>query len=161
MYKKRRNVTYCKDCIYFRNIGSFDEGIGYCEHLKINRKDDYYCSDAENKIKTWDAVTWLESHPEDIPLAKENLAAREYYDNDGIRSLLAAVSLKACADYKDASRGLYVDKQPPERTMKECHTFFCGEVFSMFIGNMTPEEAEKHIKDTPNGALNSIWKQRK
>lgn len=107
----------------------------------------------------WDAVTWLQSHPEDIPTARENLQARDKgFDNDNVRQLMAAICLKACVDYKYAiSRGVR-DTKYGQRMMEDCHKFFEGDIFQFFVNGMSVDEIEKYIRATPEDSIKSIWK---
>lgn len=111
------------------------------------------------KSKEIDAVTWLQSHPEDIPMARENLQARDKgFANDDIRQLMAAMCLKACEDYKYAiGRGVR-DTKYGQRMMEDCHKFFGGDIFQFFVNGMPVDEIEKHIRATPADAIKSIWK---
>ena len=107
--------------------------------------------------KTWDAVTWLKKHPEDIPMAKENLAARDRgYDDDAVRNLFAAISLRAATDYKLATNGIRTNHRDIKLTLKECHNFFGGDIFQYFINRISVDEIEKMIRSTPDGALASL-----
>lgn len=108
--------------------------------------------------EVYDAVKWLKKHPEDIPMAKENLAARDKgYDNDAVRNLMAAICLRACADYKAVLSGKRPEKlMNPELVMKDCHDFFSGDIFQFFINRMSVEEIEKTIRATPDGAISEL-----
>ena len=113
----------------------------------------------EFRTKEPDAVDWLKRYPEDIPMAKENLAYRDKgFDNDGVRQLFAAISLRACCDYKIASRGGRVDNKAPAVTMEDCHKFFSSDIFQYFVNRIPVEEIERYIRSTPDDAINSIWK---
>ena len=107
----------------------------------------------------YDAVSWLKNHPEDIPLARENLAARDKgYDNDGLRQLLAAVCLRACADYKLATCGVHVRQRDPEVVIEDCHKFFDSDIFNIFINRISREEVERTIRSSPKGAISNSMK---
>ena len=112
----------------------------------------------KKKEKSWDAVTWIKSHPEDIPLARENLAARDHYDDDALKNLMAAISLRACTDYKLATNGVRTDHADPRVTLEECHEFFNGDIFQYFINRIRISEVEKAIRSTPDGMLSSMVK---
>lgn len=108
--------------------------------------------------EVYDAVKWLKKHPEDIPMAKENLAARDKgYDNDAVRNLMAAICLRACADYKAVLTGHRPEKMmDPELIRKDCHKFFSSDIFQFFINRMSVEEIEKTIEATPDGAISEL-----
>lgn len=109
--------------------------------------------------KEHNAVTWLMQHPEDIPLARENLAYRDKgFDNDGIRQMMAAMCLKACIDYKHATSPYVIGTKKGEHTIDDCRKFFGGDIFQFFVNGMKVEEIEKHIRRTPEGAIQSMWK---
>ena len=113
----------------------------------------------EPKSKEMDAVTWLKSHPEDIPMARENLQARDRgFADDDIRQLMAAICLKACIDYKYAISIRVKDTKYGKRMMEDCHKFFGGDIFQFFVNGMPVDEIEKYIRATPDGAIKSIWK---
>ena len=113
----------------------------------------------EKKVKQWDAVTWLESHPEDIPMARENLQARDRgFADDDFRQLMAAVCLKACTDYKYATSKGVCDTKIGQKMINDCHKFFGGDIFQFFVNGMDVEEIERCIRATPESAINSIWK---
>lgn len=110
-------------------------------------------SPADRKRKHVDAVTWLKQHPEDIPLAKENLEMREHYNEDGLMSLMAMTCLRATADYKLASNGSIVDYVAPEVTIEECRKFFSSEMFQYFINDPEVKRIENKIVNTPDGVI--------
>lgn len=115
----------------------------------------------EKEIKErWDAVKWLEWHPEDIPLARDNLNARDRgYDNDAVRNLMAAICLRTCADYKIVTSGKSATKiGDPELVKEDCHKFFGSDMFQFFINRMNVEDIENHIKNTPSDAITAILK---
>ena len=100
------------------------------------------------------AVRWIKMHPEDIPMARENLAARDKgFDDDGVRKLFAAISLRACADYRNAHMANYVAGKEPSRVMSECQKFFQGDIFQFFIDRMDIDVVKQLIKEDPNGIL--------
>lgn len=108
----------------------------------------------------WDAVTWLKSHPEDIPLARENLAARDRgFEDDDVKQLMAAICLEACVDYKHAIRPNVAMTKYGIKTINELHIFFGQEMFQYFVNGMPVEEIEAAIRRTPEGAIKSLWKQ--
>lgn len=105
------------------------------------------------------AVDWLKSHPEDIPIAKENLYYRDKgFDNDGVRNLFAAICLRACIDYSKASRGVYVGNKAPGVVMEDCHNFFGNDIFQFFVNRIPVSEVERSLKSIPNGGIQDIWK---
>ena len=100
------------------------------------------------------AVAWLMQHPEDIPLARENLACRDKgFDDDGVRALWATVCMEYCKDFKNAF--LMRNKA----RMKECHEFFKGDIFQFFVNElMTPEDVEAKILQIPVEKIKAMWK---
>ena len=65
----------------------------------------------------WNRKKWLAEHPEDLPLDAENQMWRQRgWDDDGIRQLYAAICLRVCIDYKNATLGKNVDGKIPEVT---------------------------------------------
>ena len=111
------------------------------------------------KGKQPDAVTWLKHHPEDIPMARENLRARDRgFDDDNVRQLMAIICLKACADYKSAT-SLTTKKKPEDRKkmIDDCHRFFESDMFQYFVNGMSVDEIEKDIRATPEDAIKAIW----
>jgi len=101
---------------------------------------------------------WLSMHPEDYPMDAENQAARtQGWDDDGFRTLIAAVCLRACADYKKASVGKNVDGKPPDKVMEECRRFFQDDLFQFFVNRISVSEIERYIRATPEGFIHSIW----
>lgn len=109
--------------------------------------------------KIWDAPAWLEYHPEDIPMDKENLAARARgYDDDHLKQLFAGICLRACVDYRAALDGKQVDGKDPAFTIEECEAFFQGETFQYLVGEMSLESIRKMIRATPPGAIGYLWK---
>lgn len=122
----------------------------------------YYKKKTPKKVKNYDAVTWLEEHPEDIPMARENLDARDRgFDNDGIRNLFAAMSLRSCSDYNKAARGVRVDNKDPDVVIEECRKFFDGDIFQLFINRIPTEEVERHLRDIPGVSFDTLMKVRK
>ena len=118
----------------------------------------YYAKEKE-KDNRWNAVSWLEAHPEDIPMARENLEVRRTgYEDDDFRNLIAAVCLRACIDYKQASCGVKIDGKHPEEVMDECHKFFNSDMFQFFVNRIPVKEVEKLIRSTPKDSLRSIWR---
>jgi len=116
-------------------------------------------SKTESKSKEYDAVTWLEHHPEDIPMARENLQARDRgFADDDIRQLMAAICLKACTDYKHAISRYVCDTKYGQKMIADCRKFFGGDIFQFFVNGMDVEEIERCIRATPENAINSIWK---
>jgi len=114
-----------------------------------------------NKRHVWDAVRWIKCHPEDIPLARENLAARDRgYDNDGLRQLMAAISLRAVTDYSLATKGIHVDHTFPPITIEECERFFESDIFDFFINRINKDEVKKHIRGMNPEMIRAIWKDR-
>ena len=112
-----------------------------------------------SKSKQIDAVTWLEMHPEDIPMARENLQARDRgFADDDFRQLMAAVCLKACIDYKYATSKGVADTKYGQNMINDCHKFFQGDVFQFFVNGMDVEEIERCIRSTPADAINTIWR---
>ena len=110
--------------------------------------------------KEVNAVEWVMTHREDIPMAKENLAARDKgFDDDAVRNLFAAISLRACADYKLACEGVQIGSRYPEETMDDCHKFFDSDIFQYFINRIPVEEIERKIKETPKGQIETLIRQ--
>lgn len=100
------------------------------------------------------AVEWLKRHPEDIPLARENLFYRDQgFDEDGVRALWATICLEYCKDFKTA----FIVKDMT--TMKRCHTFFKGDIFQFFTNeSMSPEKIESKILQIPVEKIKAMWK---
>lgn len=112
-----------------------------------------------SEFKEIDAVTWLKAYPEDIPLARENLAARDRgFANDDVRQLMAAICLRACIDYKKAIHPRESWTNRNQRTIKDCRNFFGGEIFQFFVNGMAVKDIEKAIQRTPEDAIKNIWK---
>lgn len=109
---------------------------------------------------TPDAVTWLKFHPEDIPMARENLAARDRgYDSDGIRHVMAAMCFVACMDYqKHANRLKYYDDKKAEKELKECREFFHGDIFEFITNGVPPDKVEKILQRMEPGTLEHFWR---
>ena len=109
--------------------------------------------------RKWDRKRWLEAHPEDIPLDEENqMWRRQGYDNDGIRQLFAAICLRVCIDYKNATLNRNVDGKTPEETIEDCRKFFKEDIFQFFVNRIPVEEIERTIRATPKDAIHSIWR---
>ena len=119
----------------------------------------YYASKKNAYSKEWDAVTWLNQHPEDIPMAKENLQARDRgFANDDIRQLMAAMCLRACVDFKKANSPKNRYTKAGQAAIDDCHKFFGGDIFQYFVNGMKVEEIERTILASPEGAISQIWK---
>lgn len=118
----------------------------------------------DKRSKSYDAVSWLEIHPEDIPIARENLIYRDKgFDSDGARQLYAAVCLKACADYKRATTRIMftMDKKEYDKlvdTIRDCEEFFASDIFQFFINRIPVDEVKKAIRNTPDGLISNLWK---
>lgn len=109
--------------------------------------------------RTYDAVGWLKSHPEDIPMARENLQIRDTgYADDDVRQLMAAICLKACVDYKRATRPNVISTKIGQQTIKECREFFGNVIFQYFVNGLPVKDIEKAIQRTPEDAIGRIWK---
>lgn len=109
--------------------------------------------------KEYDAVTWLEQHPEDIPLARENLQVRDRgYADDDVRQLMAAICLRACVDYKRANSPKNRYTKAGQNAIDDCHKFFGGDIFQFFVNGMKVEEIERIILASPEGAISQIWR---
>lgn len=107
----------------------------------------------------WNRKKWLAEHPEDLPLDAENQMWRQRgWDDDGIRQLYAAICLRVCIDYKNATLGKNVDGKSPEDTIKDCQRFFSEDMFQFFVNRIPVPEIEKIIRATPKGAIHSIWR---
>jgi len=109
--------------------------------------------------KEYTAVEWIQQHPEDIPIARENLAARDRgFANDDVRQLMAAICLTACIDFKFALRPNVITTKYGQRTIEECRKFFGEEMFQFFVNGMSVKEIEAAIRRTPEDAITSLWK---
>ena len=96
-----------------------------------------------------DRKKWLEMYPEDKPIDDENMQARARgYDDMAFRQLMAAIGVRAVADYKLASLGKSVDKVPSEAVMEECHAYFMDDYFQFFVNRIKVEKIEEIIKNT-------------
>lgn len=114
---------------------------------------------AKKETREYTAVTWLEEHPEDIPIARENLEARKRgFSNDDIRQLMAAMCLRACVDYKKACNPRNRNTEQGEKAIDECRKFFKGEIFQYFTNGMSLNEIERIIRATPDGGIHQIWR---
>ena len=112
----------------------------------------------EDRPPLWNRHTWLAKHPDDRPMDIENQKARQRgFDNDGFRALIAAVCLRACADYKKASVGKKVDGKHPDKVLRDCRRFFGEDMFQFFVNGMTVAEIERYIRATPEGSIHAIW----
>jgi hypothetical protein len=85
--------------------------------------------------------------PETLALDAENQAARlRGYDDDGIRQLMAAISLQAILDYKKAcTRGKAIKGRSATDMKQECDAFFKDEFFQYFVNGMKLEEIHEWI----------------
>ena len=109
--------------------------------------------------RSWNRKKWLTAHPEDQWIDDENQAWRQHgWDNDGIRQLFAAICLRVCIDYKNASMGRNVDGRPAEEVLDDCRKFFKEEIFQFFVNRIPVEEIERTIRATPKDAIHSIWR---
>ena len=116
--------------------------------------------------KQMDRKEWLKYHPEDIPLDQENMAARQRgWDNDGFRSLIAAVCLRTVIDYKNAltKDTYYIDgrqyaptSKKTERIIESCEEAFADDLFEFFTNGIDPKDIAKIIQDTPGEKLRGI-----
>ena len=79
---------------------------------------------------------WTE---EDYKMHAENLAARPYYTEDGIRRLYAAVCLRAIQDYKSSSAY-------ERRHIKD---FFDSDMFAFFTNGIPGDEVARIIDNMP------------
>ena len=109
--------------------------------------------------RQYTAVEWLKEHPEDIPMARENLYARDHgYADDDVRQLYSAMCLQACVDYRRAVDGKKVDFNEPEFVIEECRAFFKGDIFQTMTNGMRVEEIEKILRSTQTGGIHHIWR---
>lgn len=85
--------------------------------------------------------------PETLALDAENQAARlRGYDDDGIRQLMAAISLQAILDYKKScTRGKAIKGRSATDMKQECDAFFKDEFFQYFVNGMKLEEIHEWI----------------
>lgn len=100
---------------------------------------------------------WLKMYPEMQWLDDENMAVRAAgFDNDGIRSLMAAICMKAIIDYKN------VINRNDEEAMKikeECLDFFDGEMFQFYVNGMEVEEIVGILARMPKETLHRFYRQ--
>ena len=109
--------------------------------------------------RSWDAVSWLKEHPEDIPMARENLQARDRgFANDDVRQLMAAICIQTCVDFKYALRPNVISTKRGQETIKDCRKFFGEEIFQFFVNGMPVKDIEAAIRRTPDNGIRSIWK---
>ena len=107
----------------------------------------------------FDAVDWIKLHPEDIPMARENIQARDRgFADDDVRQLMAAICLEACVDYKRALRPNVINTKIGQQTIKDCRRYFGEEIFQYFVNGMPVKDIEAAIRRTPEDAIKRIWK---
>lgn len=117
-----------------------------------------------NPEKSMNRKKWLRKHPEDILLDEENMNIRySGYDKDGIRALMSAVCLRACADYQKACKGKSYDKvpRPPYAIQVECRMLFDSDMMNFFTNGMSVKEIENAIKELPDDKdIATVWRTR-
>ena len=104
------------------------------------------CKGSKNKQnKGWTRQSWLAYHPEDIPLDRENQAARlRGWENDDARRLFAAIALQTCIDYKNACRtDTRYSEEYQEDERNDCIKAFGEEHFKYFLGDVEPEKIKR------------------
>jgi len=107
----------------------------------------------------WNRKKWLKAHPEDQWIDDENRMWRKHgWDDDGFRQLCAAICLRICVDYKNASMGRNVDGRPAEEVIDDCRKFFGEDLFQFFVNRIPVPEIEKIIRATPKDSIHSIWR---
>lgn len=117
------------------------------------------CRGHKNKEhKQFNRKTWLEKHPEDIVIDRENQAARIHgYENDDVRRLFAAIAMQTCMDYKDA---LKTDSKFTEEyrmdEQRDCMKAFGEEHFQTLLGGISPEQIARSIRDVPESKLRNL-----
>ena len=114
--------------------------------------------ETKDRPPLWNRFKWLAKHPEDKPMDEENQKSRQNgFDNDGFRALIAAVCLRACADYKKASVGKSIEGKDPDKVIRDCRKFFGEDMFQFFVNGMSVAEIERCIRATPEGSIHAIW----
>lgn len=104
---------------------------------------------------------------EEIAMREENLAARPYYNEDGIRAMLDAVCLRAVLDYRrpngaatqstgGKSIPLAEKRERMIRVRKECEDFFKSGLFSRLTGIHDPDRALDLIEDIPLAYISAM-----
>lgn len=93
---------------------------------------------------------------EDRAIRDENLEHRPFYDDEGIRRLMAAVCLRGIADYRKAVKRIWLCRngdvrRDAERRKAECEQFFDSGMFTEITGMSGKEEAVRAILRIPNG----------
>ena len=109
----------------------------------------------------WNRTRWLDAHPEDIPMDEENMAARRRgYDDEGLRSLMAAIGIRAVVDYSKAYNNIVVEHngklENNKDIIEDCRAFFEDEFMQFFTNGMSSKEIEEIIKKTPAIKFRSI-----
>ena len=91
---------------------------------------------------------------DDRILRQENMEARPFYKNEGIRALWAAVTIRVMKDYELAMKS----RNP--NIIAECEAFFESEAFACLSGGWGANEVRKAIQKNAKGGKNegvSIW----
>lgn len=107
-----------------------------------------------------DRHTWLKEHPEDIVIDNENMAARTRgYDDNGLRSLMAAMCLRTIIDYKNAVEGKTYNT-PTQKNLvaiiENCEEAFTDDLFAFFTNGLSPDEIRSVIINTPKEDIHAI-----
>ena len=100
---------------------------------------------------------WLKMFPEMQWLDDENMAVRAAgFDNDGVRSLMAAICMKAIIDYKNV-----INRNDEEaiKIKEECLEFFDSEMFQFYVNGMEVEEVVGIIARMPRELLHRFYRQ--
>lgn len=120
-----------------------------------------YFEAKEKNTQSHGRKQWLEKHPEDRWIDDENqYYRRKGFDDDGLRCLMAAICLKACADYQRTLEGkTWEEKMPPYLAQVECRRFFDTEMMQYFTNGMDSKDIAKDIRSLPQGyKINAIWR---
>ena len=83
--------------------------------------------------------------PRDQAIREENLAARPYYCDEGIRALAAAVALQAIKDYAAAKKSNMV------YTAKDLEEFFETDIFSCISGGIEAKDIDALVEGRMEG----------
>lgn len=119
---------------------------------------DEFLEKREKNERPYYRKEWVRKHPEDAELDAENMRARQKYDEDGIRNLMAAICLTACSDYQRAIHGRsYENQTPPYVVMRECERHFDSEMMNFFTNGMEAEEIEEAIRKLPPKMALSVF----
>ena len=111
-----------------------------------------YAADPLKKYK-YRQSTAVINDPKERAMRDENIAARKHYDNEGLKALACAVSLKAVEDYKQTTY-----KMPPIGKRKEprigsteweCLIFFNSPLFKEATGCEDSKRMIRLIDEAP------------